>query len=66
MDENDSALKLKLLILGDSTVGKTSLTLRYIRDTFIHTHIHTIGLDVQMKTLHLENDTVQLQIVRIR
>ena len=63
MEETDEALKLKLLILGDSMVGKTSLMLRFLRDTFIHSHISTIGLDVQMKTVHIGNDTIHLQIV---
>jgi len=66
MDVSEAEIKLKLLILGDSMVGKTSLMLRFLRDTFVHSHIHTIGLDMQMKTLSVESDTFQLQIVSFR
>lgn len=63
MEASEAEIKLKLLILGDSMVGKTSLMLRYLRDTFVHSHISTMGLDVQRKTLSLESDRIELQIV---
>jgi small GTP-binding protein len=53
----------KILLLGDSSVGKTCLLLRYSDDTFTENHISTIGLDYRFKLVTLENDKkVKLQI----
>lgn len=53
----------KILLLGDSSVGKTCLLLRYSDDTFTENHISTIGLDYRFKLVTLENKKkVKLQI----
>jgi len=53
----------KMLIVGDSNVGKTSLLLRYVEDKFSEHHMVTIGVDTKSKTVYLEdhNKTVKLQ-----
>ena len=45
----------KILLLGDSSVGKTCILLRYSDDTFTENHISTIGLDYRFKLVTLEN-----------
>ena len=55
-------LQIKLLMIGDSAVGKTSLLLRYANDTFSSTFITTIGIDFKIKTVDLDNRRVKLQI----
>ena len=55
-------LQIKLLMIGDSAVGKTSLLLRYANDTFSSTFITTIGIDFKIKTVHLGGKKVKLQI----
>ena len=52
----------KLLILGESGVGKTCLLLRYADDSFITTHLTTIGIDFKVKIINLENKIIKLQI----
>ena len=37
---------IKLILIGDSEVGKTSLLLRFAEDTFTSSHIATIGKQI--------------------
>ena len=48
---NLQELKFKILIIGDSGVGKTSMLLKYVDDYFPDTHIATIGVEYKTKTL---------------
>ena len=53
----------KLLMLGDASVGKTSLTHRYITGVFVDSPRLTIGVDFFSKNVRLDNKTrVKLQI----
>ena len=52
----------KLLIIGESGVGKTCLLLRYTDDSFTANHLTTIGIDFKIKILNLEGKTIKLQI----
>ncbi|MFW9785189.1 MAG: Rab family GTPase [Candidatus Heimdallarchaeota archaeon] len=52
----------KLLMLGDASVGKTSLTLRYIKGYFSTDLKLTIGVDFYSKTTSFNNKKVKLQI----
>lgn len=42
---------LKIILIGDASVGKSSLLLRYIDDTFEENYICTIGVDFKIKTI---------------
>lgn len=55
-------LQIKLLMIGDSGVGKTCLLLRYTNDSFSPTFITTIGIDFKVKTVKVEDKTVKLQV----
>ena len=48
----------KILLLGDSTVGKTCFLLRYTDDTFLDLHMATIGLDYRLKTMILDDQRI--------
>lgn len=48
----------KVLLLGDSAVGKTCFLLRYADDTFNDNHISTIGLDYRLKMVKMENEKI--------
>lgn len=52
----------KLLLIGNSGVGKSCLLLRFSDDTYSNDYISTIGVDFKIKTVELEGKTVKLQI----
>lgn len=54
--------RYKVLIIGDSTVGKTSLTIRYVSGSFIDDLRLTIGVDFYNKTLTMNEETVKFQL----
>lgn len=56
----------KLLLIGDSGVGKSCLLLRFADDTYTESYISTIGVDFKIRTIELDGKTVKLQIVRWR
>ena len=50
-NSNLQELKFKILIIGDSAVGKTSMLLKYLDNFFPQEHIATIGVEFRTKTL---------------
>lgn len=52
----------KLLLIGDSGVGKTCLLFRFSEDAFNTTFISTIGIDFKIRTVELNGKRVKLQI----
>jgi len=63
-DEYD--MHLKLLMLGDTGVGKTCLLLRYSFDSFSPTFITTIGIDFKIKEVELDGLRVWTSKSRLR
>ncbi|KXJ68675.1 ras-related protein Rab-35 [Aedes albopictus] len=52
----------KLLIIGDSGVGKSSLLIRFSDNTFSGSYITTIGVDFKIRTVVINGERVKLQI----
>lgn len=52
----------KLLLIGDSGVGKSCLLLRFADDTYTQDYILTIGVDFKIRTVELDGKTIKLQI----
>ncbi|KXJ28863.1 ras-related protein RIC1 [Exaiptasia diaphana] len=52
----------KLLLIGDSGVGKSSILLRFADDAFSECYISTIGVDFKIRTVKVGDKTVKLQI----
>ncbi|ETW31864.1 Ras-like GTP-binding protein YPT1 [Plasmodium falciparum FCH/4] len=52
----------KILLIGDSGVGKSCLLLRFADDTYTDSYISTIGVDFKIKTIEIEDKIIKLQI----
>ena len=60
--EEDILTTLKLLIIGESGVGKSSLLLRFTDDLFDPQLAATIGVDFKVKTLSVTGNKTKLAI----
>ena len=54
--------KYKVVVLGEQSVGKTSVITRFMYDRFDQCYDATIGLDFISKTMFLEDRAVRLQL----
>ncbi|XP_038992282.1 ras-related protein RABD2a-like isoform X2 [Hibiscus syriacus] len=52
----------KLLLIGDSGVGKSCLLLRFSDDSYLESYISTIGVDFKIRTVEQDGKTLKLQI----
>jgi small GTP-binding protein len=52
----------KVAVIGDSSVGKTNILLRYVSADYQQSHVATIGIDFKVKTINLNNFKIKLQI----
>ena len=56
------SLTFKIIMLGNSSVGKTSIVNRFIGDRFLNDYKATIGPDYQFKLLQMQGNEVRLEI----
>ena len=55
--------KIKIMLIGESKIGKTSLISRYCNNEFLGgVYLSTIGIDFQIKHLVLNKKNIRLQI----
>jgi small GTP-binding protein len=52
----------KILTLGETTVGKTSLLNKFTENTFSKTQFATIGIDFKLKKININGKTIELKI----
>jgi len=52
----------KIITLGESGIGKTSLIKRFAHDIFEENHLASIGLDFLIKVLDIENKIIKIQL----
>lgn len=53
---------IRLLTLGDSGAGKSSLLLRYTQNEFNVEYMPTIGIDFRLKTVDVKGKTIKVQV----
>ena len=62
MEEDPILTSLKILIIGESGVGKSSLLLRFTDDAFDPEMAATIGVDFKVKVMNQQGNRVKLAI----
>ncbi|XP_066925649.1 ras-related protein Rab-18-like [Clytia hemisphaerica] len=60
--EADILTTLKILIIGESGVGKSSLLIRFTDDTFDPEISATIGVDFKVKTVNIDGNKLKLAL----
>jgi|JI9StandDraft_2_1071091.scaffolds.fasta_scaffold310336_2 small GTP-binding protein len=58
----EGPLSFKIIVIGDSGTGKTSLIRKYIHGAFKDEYEVTVGVDFSSKTVTVDEQPVQLQI----
>ena len=54
----------KILLLGDSGVGKSCIILQYTENNFSQNLMNSIGVDFKLKSIEVDGKIIKLQIVR--
>ena len=62
MDSSDYDYLFKLVVIGDSGVGKSSICTRYTKGIYNDVFITTIGVDFECHTISLDEKIIKLQI----
>jgi len=62
VDRNLIDYQFKIIIVGDPSVGKTSLILRYTNNAFRRSYVPTLGVHVSSKIFKIENAIIQLTL----
>ncbi|EKE42151.1 hypothetical protein ENUP19_0047G0182 [Entamoeba nuttalli] len=62
VDEKQKHRNIKVLLLGESSVGKTSITQRYVDNTFEDIYLSSVGVDFKFKEIKRDNELIRLQI----
>lgn len=58
----EATRRVKLLMLGDSGVGKSSLIMRWTLDSFSPSLQSTVGVNFKSRKVHVANELVQVQV----
>ena len=53
---------LKIILIGDSAVGKTNILSRYIKDDFSIETKNTVGVEFGSKIIKYKENTIKIQI----
>ena len=62
MENKKNSIEAKIITLGDSHVGKTSLMVKFIENKFTVNYMSTVGFDLKCKTMQINNEEIKLII----
>jgi small GTP-binding protein len=62
MSEEDYDLIIKIVLIGDSSVGKSNILLRYLRNDFKHDSKATVGVEFGSKNFSISGINIKAQI----
>jgi len=60
--KHDQQKPIKIILIGESGVGKSSVLLRFADDKYIPDYMSTIGVDFRIKSIVLGENPIKLQI----
>ena len=60
--EDDFDITIKILIVGDSGVGKTNFVNKFINNEFDQNYMSTTGIDLKSGNIQLKNKKIRIQI----
>lgn len=61
-DAKPTDYTIKIMLLGETEIGKTCLIQRYVSNSFGMNYITTIGIDFQLKYVEINGKNIKLQI----
>ena len=61
-ESSASEKSIKVLLVGNSSVGKTSIMLRYLDDFFVENFLPTVGIDFKTKTVGYNGENVKVNL----
>ena len=61
-EENKYEYIFKIILIGSSSVGKSSILQRYIQKVFNESYSCTIGVDFFMKSLDIGDKSIKMQL----
>jgi small GTP-binding protein len=62
MLERSNEIKIKVILLGDGRVGKTSLAVRYTHEKFSSSYKPSLGVDFMLKRVLVEEHRVKIMV----
>ena len=61
-DEEDYEMMAKVILIGESSVGKTNIMSKYLKDQFMEFSKSTIGVEFSSKTFNVQGHKIKAQI----
>ena len=62
LEEESYDEKIRLMLIGNSNAGKTSIIRRFCKNKFMNSFISSIGIDFETKYIKIDDKTINLQI----